>query len=295
MSRLTTELENFHELASSLLPTPGDVPAVGGVDIFGGTLPLSGSLGGDLIVYIDFKRLFDIDARIDQAIQQGRLDLVDHLEACRRKAGIAMVDVSGHRITDAFLAATLHQEILLGAIYELDMSGRVTRRLFENLNTRFYQSWAENRFASLLYGEIWDDGRFQFLSAALPPPLVFSREHDRFMEVGADLRISFPPLGMMPSWDVIDRSTTTSTLGFKDHYEMNKWLLMGQGDILLLYTDGLAEHIRGSDEYFPERLEGVVREAKRGSAKEIFEAIREDVVAFNTPNDDISVVVIKRR
>src|SRR5688572_31636118 len=70
MSRLTTELENFHELASSLLPTPGDVPAVDGVDIFGGTLPLSGSLGGDLIVYIDFKRLFDIDARIDQAIQQ---------------------------------------------------------------------------------------------------------------------------------------------------------------------------------------------------------------------------------
>ena len=99
----------------------------------------------------------------------------------------------------------------------------------------------------------------------MPFPAVFSSRHDRFMEVGADLRISFPPLGMMPSWDVIDRSTTTSTLGFKDHYEMNKWLLMGEGDILLLHTDGLAEHVRGDEEYFPARLEAVIREAKQGT------------------------------
>jgi serine phosphatase RsbU (regulator of sigma subunit) len=129
----------------------------------------------------------------------------------------------------------------------------------------------------------------------MPFPSVFSSRHNRFMEVGADLRISFPPLGMMPSWDVIDRSTTTSTLGFKDHYEMNKWLLMGAGDILLLHTDGLTEHIRGSDEYFPARLEAVVREAKHGSAREVFEAVKADVMAFNPPNDDISLVVIKRR
>lgn len=294
MSRLTTELENFHELASSLLPTPGDVPAVDGVDIFGGTLPLSGSLGGDLIVYIDFKRLFDIDARIDQAIQQGRLDLVGHLEACRRKAGIAMVDVSGHRITDAFLAATLHQEILLGAIYELDMSGRVTRRLFENLNTRFYQSWAENRFASLLYGEIWDDGRFQFLSAALPPPLVFSREHDRFMEVGEDRCASSPPLGLIPSRHVTDWNKTSSVMGFKDDYTLNEWVLMGRGDILLLQTDGLTEHRRHGDPYCPRHLEHQLRKVADRSAREIFDAVTDDLCVFTKCRDDVSLVVIKR-
>jgi serine phosphatase RsbU (regulator of sigma subunit) len=99
---------------------------------------------------------------------------------------------------------------------------------------------------------------------------------------------------MMPSWDVIDRSTTTSTLGFKDHYEMNKWLLMGQGDILLLHTDGLAEHVRGDEEYFPGRLETVIREAKHGTAHEIFEAVMTDLAAFSPPADDISLVVIKR-
>ena len=294
MSRLTTELENFQELASSLLPTPGDIPSVHGVDIFGGTLPLSGSLGGDLIVYIDFERLFDVDARIEQAIGQGRLDIVDRLEACRRKAGIAVVDVSGHRITDAFLAATLHQEILLGAIYELDMSGRVTRRLFENLNTPFYQSWAENRFASLLYGEIWEGGRFQFLSAGVPAPLVFSRQHDRFMEVGQDHCASSPPLGLIPSRHVTDWNKTSSVLGFKDDYTLNEWVLMGQGDILLLQTDGLSEHRRPGGPYCPGHLERKLREVADQSARGIFEAVTDDVRRFGKCRDDVSLVVIKR-
>jgi len=265
------------------------------VDIFGGVLPLSGSVGGDHLIYVDFKQRFDLDARITLAREQGRYDAVDNLEWCRRKAGIALIDVSGHRMTDALLAAMLHQAFLLGAIYELDVHGRITRRLFENLNTRFYQSSGAHKFVSLIYGEIAEDATFRFLSAAMPFPAVFSSRHDRFMEVGADLRISFPPLGMMPSWDVIDRSTTTSTLGFKDHYEMNKWLLMGEGDILLLHTDGLAEHVRGTEEYFPGRLEAVIRETKLGSAREIFEAVKADVLAFSPPADDISLVVLKRR
>lgn len=292
--QLTSELENFQELARSLTPTPGDIPNVSGIDMFGGTLALSGSLGGDLIVYLDFTQFFDLDARIAQAAEAGRPDLVQNLEACRRKAGVAVVDVSGHRVTDAFLAATLHQGFLLGAIYELDMSGHITKRLFENLNTRFYQSWSENRFASLIYGEIWDDGRFQFLSAALPPPLVFSREHDRFMEVGQELCVSSPPLGMVPSRHVTDRNKTSSVLGFKDDYTVNQWVLVGEGDILLLHTDGVAEHRRPGDPYCPSHLERKLREVKDRTAREIFEALTADLRRFSRPADDISLVVIKR-
>ena len=271
------------------------MPRLNGVDIFGGVMPLSGSVGGDHLIYVDFKQRFDLDARIALAREQRRWDVVENLEWCRRKAGIALVDVSGHRMTDALLAAMLHQAFLLGAIYELETHGRITRHLFENLNTRFYQSSGAHKFVSLIYGEIAEDSTFRFLSAAMPFPVVFSSRHDRFMEVGPDLRISFPPLGMMPSWDVIDRSTTTSSLGFKDHYEMNKWLLMGEGDILLLYTDGIAEHARVDEEYFPTRLEAVIRQAKAGTAHEIFEAVKADLVAFSPPTDDISLIVIKRQ
>lgn len=51
---MSSELENSQEIARHLIPTPGDVPRVEGVDIFAGTLALSCSLGGDLVIYLDF-------------------------------------------------------------------------------------------------------------------------------------------------------------------------------------------------------------------------------------------------
>src|SRR6185503_19479599 len=254
------EIDNFRDIARYILPTPGEMPRLHGVDIFGGVLPLSGSVGGDHLIYIDFKQRFDLDARIALAREERRWDVVENLEWCRRKAGIALVDVSGHRMTDALLAAMLHQAFLLGAIYELETHGRITRRLFENLNTRFYQSSGAHKFVSLIYGEIAEDSTFRFLSAAMPFPLVFSREHGRFMEVSENLRVSFPPIGVLPSLHVTDRNRTNSLLGFKDGYEMNEWLLMGSGDILLLHTDGLAEHSRGDEPYVPARLEERLRQ-----------------------------------
>jgi len=293
LQRLTREIENFQDIARQLVPLPGEVPKLQGFDIWGGSLALRGSIGGDHITYVDFKQRFDLQARIDRARTDGRMDVVENLERCRRKGGIALIDVAGHRMTDALLAAMLHQAFLLGAIYELDRFGQITRRLFENLNTRFYQSSATHKFVSLIYGEISEDATFRFLSAGQPYPSVFSSRHDRFMEVSPHLCLSFPPLGMLPSFNVIDRNTTPSLLGFKERYEMNEWTLMGRGDILLLHTDGLTEHEGPQGRYFPGRLEQTLREVKHLGAHQIFEAITADLVAFAEPTDDASVVVIK--
>jgi serine phosphatase RsbU (regulator of sigma subunit) len=293
LRQLTGELDNFEAIAKYLLPLPGEVPRLHGIDVWGGTLPLTGVVGGDHIIYLDFKQRFDLEARIKHAIAKGRLDVVENLTRCQRTAGIAVIDVSGHRVTDALLAAMLHQAFLLGSIYELDISGQITKRLFENLNTRFYKSSGENKFVSMIYGEISEDFRFRFLSAAQPFPAVFSNEHNRFMEVSPALCLSFPPLGMMPSLG-IDRNTTESALGFTDRYQMNEWSLMGAGDILLLHTDGLMEHRRKHEGYFPHQLEKKLGEVKHLGAREIFDAVKEDLQAFADPSDDISIVVIKR-
>ena len=291
---LTGELENFKEIAKYLIPQPGDVPKLRGIDIHGGTLPLNGVVGGDHVIYVDFKERFDLDARIQHGIEDGRLDVVENLKRCQTMGGIAVLDVSGHQITDAFMAAMLHQAFLLGSTYELDMFGQVTRRLFENLNTRFYNSSSAHKFVSLSYGEISEDAGFRFLSAAQPFPLVFSRQHDRFMEVSQDVCVSFPPLGMLPSLDVTDAHRTKSLLGYKDSYEMNEWVLMGEGDILLLHTDGLVEHSHAGDDYCPGRLEEKLRDVKHLPAAEIYEAVKADLLAFSEPSDDISLVVVKR-
>jgi len=291
LQHLTGELNNFEQIAQYLLPQPGDLPRLQGVDVFGGTLALNGTIGGDHIIYVDFKQRFNLPARIDDAVARGRGDVAEQLRRCQRMAGIVLIDVSGHRITDALLAAMLHQAFLLGAIYELDMFGRITRRLFENLNTRFYKSSGEHKFVAMVYGEISEDGRFRFLSAGQPPPAVFSNEYDRFMEVSP---ISFPPVGMLPSLGMIDEATTNRPLGFKDRYTLNDWSLTGAGDILLLHTDGLTEHRSGEQDYFPNAVEQTVRRVKDRPARAIYEAVREDLVAFGEPADDISLVVIKR-
>jgi len=293
--QLGDELANFEEIVKHLIPQPGDVPRLHGIDICGGTLTLHGSVGGDHLIYVDFKQRFDLELRIRQATEKGNLGVIENLRRCQKTAGIAVLDVSGHRVTDAFMAAMLHQAFLLGAIYELDMFGHVTKRLFENLNTRFYQSSSEHKFVSLMYGEISEDAGFRFLSAAQPFPVVFSKKHDQFMDVSQDLCVSSPPLGMVPSLHVTDGNRTASPLGFKDDYKMNHWVLMGAGDILLLHTDGLVEHCDADDNYYyPACLEQTLRDVKHQTAAEIFEAVRTDLLAFGKPRDDISLVVIKR-
>ena len=110
LKQLTREIDNFRDIAKYILPTPGETPRLNGVDIFGGVMPLSGSVGGDHLIYVDFKQRFDLDARITRAREERRFDLVENLEWCRRKAGIALVDVSGHRMTDALLGEGAGQE-----------------------------------------------------------------------------------------------------------------------------------------------------------------------------------------
>jgi serine phosphatase RsbU (regulator of sigma subunit) len=291
---LSDELENFTEIVQGILPESGDIPDLAGIDMFGRTLPLTGQVGGDHIIYVDFKKRYDLHARIEKAQEDERYDVADNLKRLCTRGGIALIDVSGHRTTDALLVAMMHQAFMLGALYELDMFGQITEHVFENLNTRFYKTATVTKYITMIYGEIIEDGTFRFLSAAMPPPIVFSNAADRFMEVSGDLFRSYPPLGTLPSKNVIDRKATRSLLGFKDQYLLNEWALMGAGDILLLYTDGLRDHHNGSEPYFPERLEHVVRTNKFRSAREICEAIEADVRAFGELEDDVSVVVIKR-
>ena len=288
------ELCNFKEIAVNLDPSPGDIPEISGIDVYGFSIPFSGELGGDHIIYVDFKKRYDIDARIRRAREKGQDQVVANLEKCRHMAGIALADVSGHKITDALLSLMLHQSFLMGSIYELDERGEITTRLFENINNRFYRSSSVNKFVTLIYGEISEDGRFRFISAAQPIPIVFSRKFDKIVDIHPASLQTFPPIGTMPSYEDIDRNTTNTVLGFKERYALNEISLMGNGDILLLYTDGLSELNDGRTDYFPSGLENLLRRHKDSSAREIAEALKVDILSFADPHDDVSFVVIKK-
>ena len=125
------EILNFQKIAKNIKPDPGEIPEISGLDIYGETIPLSGDVCGDHIIYVDFTKRFNLPERIKRAETAGRIDIVNKLKGLKDKAGIMLSDVSGHSITDHLLNAMLHQAFLVGASYELTMFGEITIDLFE--------------------------------------------------------------------------------------------------------------------------------------------------------------------
>ena len=288
-------------LSQRLMPAPGAIPKLQGIDMYGLTLPLNGIAGGDLVTYVNFQDRFDLDARILRAHLEGQGHIVPALRRLKRKGGVMVADVAGHEFTDAARALMLHQAFHTGALYEMDLNGEITVRLFEQINTRFLKSSTlrnlaadpdEASFITLIYGEISCTGRFRFMSAGHPPPLVFSREYDRFVEISQDRLLSYPPVGLQPTEDHPDARRYHRRLGYKKHYTVNEINLLGDGDVLLLYTDGLIDPLSS---YTHAQLERAVSRAKAGSAKEICEAIVEDRRTSAEQIDDLTLVVIKYR
>jgi len=286
------ELQNFQDIATCINPSSGEIPELHGIEIGGLLMPLKEVIGGDHIIYIDFNKRYDLDRRIDEAEGAGHDEVAHQLRRLKQRAGILVADVSGHRMTDAAIGAMLHQAFLLGVMYELDMSGEITTRLFEHINTRFYKTTRINKFFTMIYGEISEEGKFRFISAAHQPPLVFSREYGSFVPISQDRLVSFPPVGMFPSSYDPDEQRSPSLFGYKKRYEVNEIDLLATGDILLLYTDGLAEHADGN--YFPSEVEHLLAGHRNESAERICALLRQSLLEAAAPQDDISAVVIRK-
>ena len=132
------EIGNLQDITCPIIPRPGSIPQIEGIDIYGESIQLNGPLGGDHIIFIDFKKRFDLEERMKRARTAGKESIVKQLQLTSAKAGILVADVSGHSVTDAALVGRLHDAFLACALYEIDIYGTITPRLFETLNLRFY-------------------------------------------------------------------------------------------------------------------------------------------------------------
>ena len=289
------ELRNLLEINAPLVPRPGQIPRVNGIDIFGESLQLNGQLGGDHIIFVDFSRRFDLEGRIRLAEEAGKESVKKRLQSTAKTGGILVADVAGHSVTDAALAGRLHDAFSVCVLYELDIYGTVTERLFETLNISLYHSTSVQKFITMIYGEVSELGTFKFISAAHPMPIVFSNEFDRIVDISPARFSAFPPLGSQPPEYHIDkRKIRSNPLGYKKKYKINEINLMGQGDIMLIYTDGLSEFENENGVHFFAMLEGLLKSVKHLPAAGIGGEIRKAIAAFGKPSDDISYVVVKK-
>lgn len=228
----------------------------------------------------------EVDAlQYRKAKSSEQLRIAENLRELLTTAGILLVDAQGHGIIAAKIASTVHDTLHAFMLSELDRSGTTAPVIFEQLNLRLAQSaTARNaldrtmdadarQIATLLYGEIRPDGHFRFVNFGHPPPLVFSAKYQRFMEIGKARIAQFLALGLEIPEDHPDRNRYIPVKLRKSRIrssDMAEITLMGRGDILFLYTDGLFD---GSDEKERNRIEEIIGSCSQQSAKDICNTI----------------------
>ena len=226
-----------------------------------------------------------VAAEYRRAKSSEQLRIAENLQELYTTAGVLLVDAQGHGIISAKIASTVHDTFHSLMLSELDHSGKTTPGFFEKINLRLAQSvTARNalgrdpndnsrEIATMLYGEIHPGGNFRFVNFGHPPPLVFSDEFDKFMEIDDARMVQFLALGLEIPEDHPDRNKYFSMalrarqINSSDVAEIT---LMSPGDLLFLYTDGVYD---GSDEQDRRQIEQVIREHKHEAAREICNAI----------------------
>lgn len=260
-----------------------------------------------------YKPKMEFPYREARSSEQARV--AEDLQELYITAGVLLVDAQGHGIISAKIASTVHDTFHALMLSELDHRGKTTPELFERMNLRLAQSvTARNalgrsekesaqEIATMLYGEVHPYGHFRFVNFGHVPPLVYSAEYRKFIEIDRSRMVQFLPLGLQIPEDHPDRNRYLS-LEFRDKRvnssDVAELTLMSPGDIIFLYTDGVYD---GSDKEHRQQLEGVIREHCREPAKNIcsllleYAAEKDDhlrQIGEEDRIDDKTVFIIKR-
>lgn len=212
---------------------------------------------------------YDIDGESRPADVVGG-DLFDYIPQSERLIGVAVADASGHGLPAALQARDVITGMRMGMSENLKIITAI-----ERLNQVIHRSRLSSRFVSLFYGEVESNGNFIYCNAGHPPALLFSRGSFTELKLGGLV------LGPNP--------TARYERGFAR---------LEPGDTVLMYTDGVTEAAgHGDREYGVERLKKVVKRMASRTAREVVQAIFEDLDAFTGGRpqiDDRTVVALRR-
>ena len=244
-----------------------------------------------------------------------QIRVAEDLQDLYTTAGVLVVDAQGHGILSAKIASTVHDSFHALMLAELDRYGKTTPELFENLNLRLAQSLTARNalgmverehareIATMLYGEVRPGGYFRFANFGHPPPLVFSAQTCRLVEVNESHMAQFPALGLqLPADHPDSRKYLALSLRNREFSrdDVGEITLIHPGDLLVLYSDGVFD---GSDAGARLQLEAVLQSSYREPAREICNALMQYAVDqdenLNQAGgaeliDDKTVLVVKR-
>ena len=203
-------------------------------------------------------------------------DFFDYLksEDDDERIGIVIGDATSKGLSAAVEALYVSGALRMGFEYQTKISHLISR-----VNKLVNKTFSEDHFVSLFYCELANDknGLVIFANCGHNNPIHYCTRDNKCELVETTGQV----LGPFPE-------TTFKTENFT----------MQQGDILLLYTDGITEARNERGEFFGEnRLMELVIKYKDKSAKEITQQLLEDNQVFSAIgeySDDKTIVTIKR-
>jgi phosphoserine phosphatase RsbU/P len=185
---------------------------------------------------------------------------------------VALGDVSGKGTAAALLMSSLHAAIHGQVAAQTPLDRTVT-----SINEYLAENTPANRFVTLFIGELEPEtGYLKFINAGHNPPII--GRADGTIE---QLSSGGLPLGIMPFAE----------------YEIGH-AQIDPGDVLVVYSDGVTEANNiNEDEFGIERLQNVIKAHVSQSASRIrdrVEAALSDFTGTAAPNDDITLVIVKK-
>jgi len=204
-------------------------------------------------------------------------DFYDYLKIGDNNERLAVVvgDAASKGLGAAAEAMYISGAIRMASTFHIKISS-----IMHRLNQLINKIFKDDKFISLFYGELMPDkkGLFLYANAGHNPPIHYISKTGEI----AYLESTGPLLGPVPN----SKFETDSTN-------------FAEGDILVIYTDGITEAANDLYEFYEtERLITVVKANKNLSPKELVYTILDDVLKFSTPmskyQDDKTLVVIKK-
>ena len=204
-------------------------------------------------------------------------DFFDYLQARgdTERLGVVIGDAANKGFSAAAQALYASGALRMGVEFQSKISTLVSR-----LNHLVHQTFSPEQFISMVYLELvnTDRGLTLYVNAGHSSPLLLHAGSDEVEMLPATGQI----IGPFPS----------------ESYRYD-FTLIGKGDTLLLYTDGITEASNELQELFgDQRLMDALRRHRERSPKEICQLILEEVQIHSKQgeySDDKTLVVVKRR
>lgn len=214
--------------------------------------------------------LYDFYALCEPSQKVGG-DFYDIHEFSQEKIGVAIGDVSGKGVPGAILMANLY------AGYRTRVRTQDSINIMvERLNDLLVESTNSEKYTTFFYAELeTETGNLTYCNAGHNPPLI-----------------------VHPDGTFDELTTGGPVVGALENSKYDEQTVhLADGDLLLLYTDGITEAQNNTGEYYEvDRLLEIVRHRNgHTTASEIMDMIRRDVYDFTNGDDlqdDVTVLIV---